>query len=48
VEEGAGARLGGVLKVALIPDGAFVVEELGALGVPVAGDFQGRAALAKL
>ena len=41
VEEGAGVGLGGVLEVALVPDGAFVVEEVGALGVPVAGDFEG-------
>jgi hypothetical protein len=42
VEEGVGVGFGGVLEVALIPDGAFVVEELGALGVPVAGNFEGR------
>ncbi len=41
VEEGAGAGFGGVLEVALIPDGAFVVEEFGALGVPVAGNLEG-------
>ena len=40
VEEGAGAGFGGVLEVALVPDGAFVIEELGALGVPVAGDLE--------
>ena len=32
--------LAGVLEVLLVPDGAFVVEEVGALGVPVAGDFE--------
>ena len=41
VEEGACVGLGGVLEVALVPDGAFVVEEVGALGVPVTGDFEG-------
>jgi len=42
VEEGAGVGLGGVFEAALIPDGAFVVEEFGSLGVPVAGDLEGR------
>ncbi len=41
VEEGAGVGLGGVLEVLLVPDGAFVVEEVRALGVPVAGDLEG-------
>ena len=40
VEETAGARLGLRLEVALIPDDALVVEELGYLGVPVAGNFE--------
>ena len=30
-----------MVEVVFVPDGAFVVEEVGALGVPVAGDFEG-------
>jgi hypothetical protein len=42
VEKGAGVALGEVLKVALIPDGALVVEEVGTLGVPIAGNLECR------
>jgi hypothetical protein len=38
VEEGAGVGFGRVLKIALVPDWPFVVEKLGALGVPVTRD----------
>ena len=41
VEEGAGAGLGVEVEVALVPDNAFVAEEGGVLGVPVAGDVEG-------
>ena len=42
VEEGAGVGFGGVVEVLFVPDGAFVVEEVGALRVPIAGDLEGR------
>jgi hypothetical protein len=38
VEEGAGVGGGGEGEVALVPDDAFVAEDGGVLGVPVAGD----------
>ncbi len=41
VEKGARAGLGLGVKVALVPEDAFEVEELRDLGVPVAGDFDG-------
>ena len=41
VEEGAGVWFSGVLEVLLVPDRAFVIEEFGALGVPVPGDLEG-------
>jgi hypothetical protein len=28
----------GVIEIAFVPDGAFVEHEVGALGVPIAGD----------
>ena len=40
VEEGACAGGGLEVEVALIPDHTFVVEELGHLGIPVAGHFE--------
>ncbi len=39
--QGGAAGLGLVGEVAFVPEGALVVEECGALGVPVAGDFEG-------
>ena len=39
--QGGVAALGLVGEVAFVPEGALVVEECGALGVPVAGDFEG-------
>ena len=41
MKEDAGMFLGLVSEVTLIPDGAFIVEERLALGVPVGGDFEG-------
>ena len=43
VEEGVGVGLRGEGDVALVPERAFVEEEVGALGVPVAGDLDGGA-----
>ena len=40
VEEGSGVGFGGVFEVLLVPNGAFVIEELRALGVPVAGNLE--------
>ena len=37
-DELAAAGLAGVVEILLVPDGAFVEEELRALGVPIAGD----------
>src|ERR1700758_2097635 len=41
VEEGASTRLGLCVEVSLVPEDTLVVEELGDLGVPVAGDPEG-------
>jgi len=41
VEEGASVWLGGVLEVSLVPDDALVTEEVGTLGVPIAGNLEG-------
>src|ERR1700761_7818472 len=41
VEEGAGTSFGLCVEVSLVPEDAFVVEELRDLGVPVAGDPKG-------
>ena len=40
MQEGARARFGLRVEVALVPDDALVVEELRDLGVPVAGNFE--------
>ena len=40
MEKDAGVRLRIDREIALVPDGALVIEEFGALGVPVGGDLQ--------
>ena len=41
MEKGSGAWLGLRVKVALIPENTFVIEELGNLSVPIARHFEG-------
>src|SRR6059058_1974272 len=40
MKKGPSAGPRGVLEVLLVPDGAFVVQKLGALGIPVTRDFE--------
>jgi hypothetical protein len=42
VQEGARAGFGLGIKVTLVEDDSFVVEKLGYLGIPVAGNFRER------